>query len=580
MTAKYLFLFTITPVQSFVAEARKAQDFFEGSHLLSELTDFAVKKAKDTSVSFDIIFPKQEIQSKPNRFMAVVEISDINKFGNELKSGVEQFFCDWVDKSWESFEKPENYEFQKKNYLSITWVAVEYDPEKDDYFEKYKMVESLLGGAKNIRDFKQLPDSETGRKCSVCGARNALIFAGKKPRDAQKDSVLLEKKDHKYYLMNDNEGLCAVCAAKRFDKNAESYKSTSDIALLYTLERLKEKDGKITDYDPQYLVMMKENDDPLSFEHLTDELKRQTKELSKKIKNEKIPLTPYYALVAFDGDSMGKTLGGGKLKDLKCLRKFQEKLTQALGAFAVKVNKEGISEYNEGRVVYAGGEDFFGFVNLHYLFPVMTRLRKMFDDEVHNTLKEYLAEGEKLSFSAGITIAHVKTPLSVVIGKTREMEKKAKNRSSEKDAFAIAVMKHSGEINCIEMPWGNKEGRFYMDDMQYLIDSMTKGELSNTFYQVLQKEFLPIVDENKAIIERDNKMFRDMLLCELKRTLPRALSKEGKSRVDELCAKTEDLINACTTVDPSGNRLNIINFFHIFHVIDFIARETGGINED
>lgn len=578
MTAKYLFLFTITPVQSFVAEARKAQDFFEGSHLLSELTDFAVKKAKETSVSFDIIFPKQDIESKPNRFMAVIETSDINKFGNELKAGVEKFFCDWVDKSWESFEKPENYEFQKKNYLSITWVAVKYDPEKDDYFEKYKEIESLLGGAKNIRDFKQLSEAETGRKCSVCGVRNALIFAGKKPRDAQKDSILLERKNHNYYLMNDNEGLCAVCAAKRFDKEAEKYKSTSDIALLYTLERLKEKDGTITDYDPQYLVMMKENDDPLSFEHLTDELKRQTKELSKKIKNEKIPLTPYYALVAFDGDSMGKTLGGGKLKDLKHLREFQEKLTQALGAFAVKVNNEGIAD-NEGRVVYAGGEDFFGFINLHYLFPVMTRLRQMFDDDVHDKLKDYLAEGEKLSFSAGITIAHVKTPLSVVIGKTREMEKKAKNRSSKKDAFAIAVMKHSGEINCIEMPWRNKDGCFYMDDMQKLVDYMSDETLSNTFYQVLQKEFLPIVDENK-IIERDNKMFREMLLCELKRTLPRALSKKGKSRVDEICAKTEDLIDACTTVDIKGNNLDVINFFHIFHVIDFIARETGGINED
>ena len=91
---------------------------------------------------------------------------------------------------------------------------------------------------------------------------------------------------------------------------------------------------------------------------------------------------------------------------------------------------------------------------------------------------------------------------------------------------------------------------------------------------------MPIVGEKESIIERDNKMFREMLLCELTRTLPRALSKEGKSKTDEFCAKIEDLINACTTVDDAGNRLNIINFFHIFHVIDFIARETGGVNED
>ena len=616
---KHLFLFTITPVQSFVAEARKAQDFFEGSHLLSKLADCAIARAQkqknrvcencpmvnechaevnenaQKNPSCDIIFPNTGIESKPNRFMAVVETSNINKFGNELKAGVEQFFCDWVDKSWNCIEnKPENYEFQKKNYLSITWVAVEYDPEKDDYFAKYKEIESLLGGAKNIRDFKQLPDTEVGRKCSVCGERNALVFAGKKPRDAQQDSILLERKNHNYYLMNDNEGLCAICAAKRFDKEAEKYKSTSDIALLYTLKKFKEKGGEITDYDPQYLVMMKENDDPLSFEHLTDELKRQTKELSKKIKNEKISLTPYYALVAFDGDSMGKTLGGGKCKKGANLREFQEKLTQALGDFALKVNNEGISKYNEGRVVYAGGEDFFGFVNLHYLFPVMTRLRQMFDDEVHNKLKDYLAEGEKLSFSAGITIAHVKTPLSVVIGKTREMEKKAKNRSSEKDAFAIAVMKHSGEINCIEMPWRNKDGRFYMDDMQDLIDSMTKGELSNTFYQVLQKEFLPIVDESGIVYENDfeedsfnddeETRVKDMLVSESKRAVKRAVSaseEEKNEVVGDICRKVENLLEASTIVvskEPIKRyRLDIVNFFHIFHIIDFIVRETGGL---
>ena len=633
--SKYLFLFTITPVQSFVAEARKAQDFFEGSHLLSKLTDVAVEKIEDTS----IIFPKKNIKSKPNRFMAVVEISDINKFGNELKSGVEQFFCDWVDKSWESFEKPENYEFQKKNYLSITWVAVEYNPEKDDYITKYKEIESLLGGAKNIRDFQQLPDSETGRKCSVCGARNALIFADKKPDKAQKDSLLFERKDLNY-LMNSKEGLCAVCAAKRFDKEAkeQKYPSTSDVALLYTFEKFKEKGGRITDdYDPQYLVMLKDDSNARNFKDMDESLRIPTERLSKEIDKNDIPRTAYYALVAFDGDSMGKTLGGGKLKEeeKKNLQEFQGKLSQTLGNFAATIyGKDGILRLGEngelgksgkeaGRVVYAGGEDFFGFVNLHYLFPVMTRLRKMFDDEVHNKLKDYLAEDEKLSFSAGITIAHVKTPLSVVIGKTREMEKKAKNRSSKKDAFAIAVMKHSGEINCIEMPWRNKDGRFYMDDMQDLIDFMTKGELSNTFYQVLQKEFLPIVAENGGIDEfirerrfKDEKApvdkrygeFLEMLKCECERTLARSVSlsdeekRDGikareadlgrtlsdkerkdvvsevkKRKINQIAGYVEDLTDSCKTNREKGEHFNVQNFFHIFHIIDFIARETGGL---
>lgn len=705
---KYLFLFTITPVQSFVAEARKAQDFFVGSNELSSLTKCAIDKAEGC----DIIFPqkpKSDDEGKnkgkeegkisyPNRFMAFVDSENIKAFGDNLKKTVEEKFKTWVDKSWESFEKPKNYEDQRDNYLSITWVAVKYDKNMEDkdplyYFKKYKEIESLLGGAKNIRDFKQLPDTEVGRKCSVCGERNALIFGGSRPFRCQEDSVLLfaeenkegenkttkyylnqngktvEINSSKYYLMNDKEGLCAICAAKRFDEEAKKYPSTSEIALLYTLDQYGITGEDLKKCECQYLLMsLKDENNARNFEDIDKDQKKYTDGILTQIRScknkDKIPCTAYYALVAFDGDSMGETLGGGKFKkeekneedkddkkenkNLKFLKEFQGKLSEALGSFAKWVKEEGIAE-NEGRVVYAGGEDFFGFINLHYLFPVMTRLREKFDEKVYCELETYLKKKnnkdnpdnkeddqktylKKLSFSAGITIAHVKTPLSVVIGKTREMEKKAKNRSSEKDAFAIAVMKHSGEINCIEMPWRNGD-RFYMDDMQKLVDYMSDETLSNTFYQVLQTEFLPIVDES-GIINEFNKYswkideqydeLRKMLDCEIKRSAEKAVSlserqmkiykdehnlagtfsnedKEvlKKKLVSDIVKRITDLSLACVTKDEevkikcenekgeiqceneektrNPECFDIVNFFHIFHIIDFIVRETGGL---
>lgn len=43
---EHLFLFTISPVQSFIAQARKTQDLYAGSLLLSELIDFAIHELK------------------------------------------------------------------------------------------------------------------------------------------------------------------------------------------------------------------------------------------------------------------------------------------------------------------------------------------------------------------------------------------------------------------------------------------------------------------------------------------------------------------------------------------------------
>ena len=56
---KHLFLFTISPVQAFIAQARKAQDLYAGSRLLSDLVRFSIDTFfKKTSLSKDAVrFP-------------------------------------------------------------------------------------------------------------------------------------------------------------------------------------------------------------------------------------------------------------------------------------------------------------------------------------------------------------------------------------------------------------------------------------------------------------------------------------------------------------------------------------------
>ena len=75
----HLFLLTLGPVQSFIAQARKAQDLYAGSQILSLLVREGIKTFQESFPEGKIIFPsikngnKDSIQaSLPNRFIAKI----------------------------------------------------------------------------------------------------------------------------------------------------------------------------------------------------------------------------------------------------------------------------------------------------------------------------------------------------------------------------------------------------------------------------------------------------------------------------------------------------------------------------
>jgi len=72
---KHLFLFTISPVQSFIAQARKTQDLYAGSRILSELMKFAHKYITDNDKNAEIIFPQitNDKVSATHRILAIIE---------------------------------------------------------------------------------------------------------------------------------------------------------------------------------------------------------------------------------------------------------------------------------------------------------------------------------------------------------------------------------------------------------------------------------------------------------------------------------------------------------------------------
>jgi len=569
-----LFLFSVGPVQSFIAQARKTQDLYAGSYILSHLCRTGAQKLLDEAEG-EIVFPNVKNKFVPNRFIAIIgePASDLKALGKKVEECVRLEFKRIVDEALNKLglEKPQGFDEQVTRQLSIQWVVLPF--EEKGYQATYKKLESLLGAVKNTRGFEQL--EETGRKCSICGERNVKFY--RKTRDESKSGKNVYKKlfsrDVRIFEYNEfknvelkhlqpGEGLCGVCFTKRVaekyfaDGFEKDFPSTAKIALLDALDELK-KDGvniprKIGE---QAVFDLKNGREP--DEDLTDEEKENAEKIYRVLKEKNISFSPYYAVLLFDGDSMGEKVSGPNLKEGVHLEDYHKALTGKLGEFADRVTRNIIVE-PKGYTVYAGGEDFLGFINLNYLFKIMKDLREEFGKI---DLSEYARE--EFTFSAGVAIAHIKTPLSEVLKWARKMEKEAKDiNNGERDALGIAVLKRSGEINKVIFKW-KVNGKWVTDIISKLCDNLRDDKFSNKFIKNLNIEFSKLID--------DNCMFNDenIVGLEIERLLARScMIHENSDREKIIAELVEDLSEMFFA---SGN---IGNFLSALNIADFIAREV------
>lgn len=577
----YLFILTVGPVQSFIVQARKTRDLYNGSKLLSDLINEAIG-------GLEPIFPQKGLDSYPNRFIAIIEREnddEIKKFGDELKERIiefaEKLALKAIDAQKINPEKlPKSFYQQIKDHLQIHWVAIPYD--SNNYKQQFSEIESSLGAIKNIRMFEQL--EETGRKCSLCGERN-LIFSerGKKNKFQIKPNWDLLNESDKNIVkeFNDSimeihepfdssEGLCAVCFTKRFYQE-NSFPSTAEIAVKDTISRLDNsliKDYKklFNDFDAQ--LFYEENLTSKYFEKqfIKGELKNikeYHKNIKEVLKNQKLKISPYYAVVMFDGDSMGKWLSGHYLKDGSSLLDFHKTLSSALGQFAKQT--ANIVREPKGKVVFAGGEDFLAFINLNHLFHILKELRNKFDDLVNKAIDPFKkSDDSNLTFSAGIVIAHYKTPLTEVLNWARKMEKEAKG--DNKNAFSIAVLKHSGEINKTSYTWGDTmQMTKNLDTISELTSLIAEDKFSNTFINNITAEMLS-TNDHKGISIRN-----EMLKSELMRLMKRACKiKLEKELISNIVDKVGSLYSDSKTE----------NFYSALHIAEFISRHLNGGNKN
>jgi len=174
-----LFLFSIGPVQSFIAQARKTQDLFMGSFIISYLTfkgiEVIIEKYGPTNVIYpdlygqplmDYLFKVKNIDIKNssyefvdqptilNRFVVILPFSDkkeIENLAKEIENAVRSEWNSAVNTVLSRFKLTNSIvqyvDKQNKNFPEIYWVAIPLRKDDNDvnikdfsyFFKKYEI---------------------------------------------------------------------------------------------------------------------------------------------------------------------------------------------------------------------------------------------------------------------------------------------------------------------------------------------------------------------------------------------------------------------------------------------------------
>lgn len=484
-------IFTFSPVQSFIAEARRTSDLFMGSRILVQLAQAAATAIREAGGS--LIYPAALTdgswpQDVPNKLVARVPAAGAAEAARRgqnallerwrrLADSAEKFLRGQKptpDALWETI-----WQRQRDHFWDITWAAAQET--NGGYAAAYREASRALDAAKHARLFDQV--METGRKDSLSGQRAALR-TNNQDAPAYWTSLAENPAITAARLQpQGRERLDAIAAVKRFSQQARDagFPSTSTVASLdfrrvaqpylmaYQMELVAglgkgiyrpAQDPSDSDwpFDGDLLYL-----DTLMAERLRssysleapanlDRLRRALRDLYASVGWRP---SPYYAIIALDGDSMGQRVTDC-LADPTCAEEQHRALSLSLSQFAAHVQRQvghsGLDVANPAtplyaRLIYNGGDDVLAMAPLSTAFDVARTLAGWF---------EQMTGG---SCSAGVSIAHHLFPLGRALQAARQAERQAKHlrstsdRSREKAAVCVRMLKRSGEEYDVRSRW-------------------------------------------------------------------------------------------------------------------------------
>ncbi|PXF31853.1 hypothetical protein WH50_07685 [Pokkaliibacter plantistimulans] len=207
------------------------------------------------------------------------------------------------------------------------------------------------------------------------------------------------------------------------------------------------------------------------------------------------PLSPYYAILLMDGDSLGVQMSD---------QKKQEPISEALNAFTAGAPKV-VAEHN-GQLIYAGGDDVLAILPMEDAMTCAVAVRALYN-------QSFAAKActVKTSISAAVVFAHVRLPLTQVLTDAHALLDDVAKDQTGRDAIAVRAWNPAGVLLEWSQPW----------DI-----ALTDGEL------VLSQ----LVDQFRAL-ESDNPRFSNKFLFRV-RELFDVLNPVSKSNTPEIAQAT------------------------------------------
>ena len=620
---RLMIMFTIGPVQSFIEAARKTEDMWMGSYILSYLTATAMEKVQGDGV--ELIYPA--IGSKPpfefwkgqdfatpsipNLFLAIgdgtLSQDDLAKCARDADSEIntvfEQMAKRVLDKAfgtWRNSYVEDLFKKQISGFFDVYWVITQEDADQS-YGEWYEYTASSLAAIKNCRAFKQT--REFGRKCSLDGTREILHLEEKEAIEQAMDWWEDFARSYPRHCRQ-KEALCAVSLTKRMgmhylknysrftdefkDKSERpKFPSTSEVATANFKERILCKPDAFDVYTKfcKAVIELRQSDN--------EETKIPTIQPLPKIKCP-IPnnvdgewlyeetwnpsyLERYYNI---DWESQQKQID--HCEDLR--KKLVGILEGEPGKYyaAIALDADNMGEVNRKAEKRKEHES-----NSKQLIEFTKDARRIVEKEhlgkltyaggddllALANLRDLLPILKKLhkafpddltTISAGVCIAHNKMPLTNMLAHARRMEKEAKSIDRDKNAIGIALFKRSGNISEVVTKWEYGDLKVLAIG-EALVTLLKDDEVSKNFLYAFR-------DAVSKLIGEDNKLIVPPVLieAEFKRLIESALKTKEK-KLDEANQKT---------IQKTAKLLHHISirsfreYLSYLEIITFIARES------